>query len=127
MGNNVQNNYIVLTCTITQHYSPRHTLRAAVVASQQVLQAPRSSESTCNALLGNVHEMSMERRKQHPHDALPSRIDPFLSWDGCARALVVQSHLTRAATPTEGPICAETQDKSAKRRWRRATPGDAWP
>jgi hypothetical protein len=44
---NVQNNYIVLPTTTTQYSSARHTLRAAVVASQQLLQAPRSPESAC--------------------------------------------------------------------------------
>ena len=43
---NAQNNYIDLPTTTTQHSSARHTLRAAVVASQQILQAPSSPEST---------------------------------------------------------------------------------
>ena len=82
MDKNVQTNYIVLTGTIPQHYSPRHTLRTAVAASQQLLQAPRSPDPPAKALLANTHTMSLERRKQHRHDAPPSRIDPPLCRDG---------------------------------------------
>lgn len=60
----------------------------------------------------NAHKMSMERRKQHRHDAPPSWIDPTQE---CARALAVESHLPRAATPTEGPIYAENPGRKARR------------
>ena len=59
--------------------------------------------------------MSLETRKQHRHDARPSRIDPSLSRDGCTRALAVRSHLPRTATPTESPICAENPARRARR------------
>ena len=69
MDKNVQNNCIVLTGTIPQYYSPRHTLRTSVAASQQLLQAPRSPDPPAKALLANTHTMSLGRRKQHQHDA----------------------------------------------------------
>jgi hypothetical protein len=68
-----------------------------------------------NALLANAHEMSMERRKPHRHDTPPSRIDPSLCWDGYTSALPVESHLLRAATPTEGPTCAENPGRKEGR------------
>ena len=100
MDKNVQNNCIFLTHTIPQYSSPRRTLRAAVAASQQLLQAPRSPDPPAKALLANTHTMSLERRKQHRHDAPPSRIDPPVSRDGCTRAPTVESHLPRATAPT---------------------------
>ena len=109
MGKNVQNNYIILTSTIPQHYSPRHTLRTSVAASQQLLQAPRSPDPPAKAMLANTHTMSLERRKQHRHDAPLSRIDPSLSRDGCPRAPAVKSHLPRTTAPTQVQICPETQ------------------
>ena len=57
----------------------------------------------------------MERRKQHLHDTPPSWIDPSLCWDGYTSALPVESHLLRAATPTEGPICAENPGRKEGR------------
>ena len=57
MERNIQNNYIFLTGTIHQYSSARHALRAAVVASQHLLQAPRSLESACES-----------RARKHTHD-----------------------------------------------------------
>ena len=82
MDKTVQNHCIFLTTTIPQYFSPRHTLRTSVVASQQLLQAPRSPGSACEILRANTHTMSLERRKPHRHDAPPSRIDPPLCRDG---------------------------------------------
>ena len=115
MGKNVQNNCIVLTDTIPQHYSPRHTLRTSVAASQQLLQAPRSPDPPAKALLANTHTMSLERRKQHRHDAPPSWIDPTQARDGCPCALAVESHLPRATAPTQVQICPENPGRKARR------------
>jgi len=112
---NVQNNYIDLPTTTTQYYSARYTLRAAVVASQQLLQAPRSPDPPAKALLANTHTMSLERRKPHQHDAPPSWIDPTLSWDGCPRAPAVESHLPRTTAPTQVQICPENPGRKARR------------
>ena len=76
---------------------------------------PDRRNPPANALLANAHEMSMERRKQHRHDTPPSRIDPSLCWNGCTSALPVESHLLRAATPAEGPICAENPGRKEGR------------
>ena len=76
---------------------------------------PDRRSPPANALLANAHEMSMERRKQHRHDTPPSRIDPSLCWDGCTSALPVESHLSRAAAPTQGPICAENPGRKEGR------------
>ena len=115
MDKNVQNNCIVLTGTIPQYYSPRHTLRTSVAASQQLLQAPRSPDPPAKALLANTHTMSLERRKQHRHDAPPSRIDPTLTRDGCPCAPAVESHLPRATAPTQVQICPENPGRKARR------------
>ena len=114
MDKNVQNNCIVLTHTIPQYSSPRHTLRAAVAASQQLLQAPRSPDPPAKALLANTHTMSLERRKPHRHNAPPSRIDPSLSRDGCPRAPAVKSHLPRTTAPTQVQICPENPGRKAR-------------
>ena len=114
MDKNVQNNCIVLTHTIPQYSSPRHTLRAAVAASQQLLQAPRSPDPPAKALLANTHTMSLERRKPHRHNAPPSRIDPSLSRDGCSRAPAVESHLPRTTAPAQVQICPENPGRKAR-------------
>ncbi len=77
---------------------------------------PARRNPPANALLANAHEMSMERRKPHRHDTPPSRIDPSLCWDGYTSALPVESHLLRAATPTEGPICAENPGRKREEK-----------
>ena len=113
MDKNVQNNYIVLTGTIPKHYSPRHTLRTAVAASQQLLQAPRSPESACKRPARNTHKMSTESRKPNRHATQPSWIDPPPSCREYAPAQAVISHLTRTATLTKGQICPERSGQKA--------------
>ena len=47
MDKTTQTKYIVQPSTIISYYSPRHTLRTASVASQQLVQVPRSPEPAC--------------------------------------------------------------------------------
>ena len=113
MGKNVQNNCIGQSTTTIQYCSPSHTLRAAVVASQQLLQAPRSPESACKRPARNTHKMSTERRKPNRHATQPSWIDPPPSCREYAPAQAVISHLTRTATLTKGQICPERSGQKA--------------
>ena len=114
MAKTVQNNCIFLTSTIPQYSQACHTLGAAAVASQQLLQAPRSPESACEILRVNTHTMSLGRHKPHRHDPPPSWIDPILSWDGCPRASAVESHLPRTTAPTQVQICTENPGRKAR-------------
>ena len=115
MDQTVENNCIFLTSTISQYSQACNSLGAAVVASQQLLQAPRSPDPPAKALLANTHTMSLERRKQHRHDAPPSRIDPTLTRDGCPCAPAVESHLPRVTAPTQVQICPENPGRKVRR------------
>ena len=97
MAKTVQNNCIFLTSTIPQYSQACHTLGAAAVASQQLLQAPSSSRP----------QRALARAPLFPPLALPNPPRAATAVCGYARAIAPTPQTNQLLAPLPpSPPCA---------------------